>query len=113
MTAIANARAALLQIFPQGKHCQHAYAVQAFEALERAELHMQEAEDGRQYWMHEALGRDTEGDDRDGELRRLAEENKRLRKAAHSLRNLVLLHQWSGEQVAIIGEADAILTVIP
>lgn len=31
------------------------------------------------YWMHEALGRETDGDDRDGEIRRLAEECAKLR----------------------------------
>ena len=33
---------------------------------------VRQAEDGRQYWMHAALGRETDGDARDAELLRLA-----------------------------------------
>jgi hypothetical protein len=46
------------------------------ERAEAAEAEQQESESGRQYWMREALGRETEGDDRDIEMRRLVKEKE-------------------------------------
>jgi hypothetical protein len=41
-------------------------------AHQKAMEMVRQAEEGRQYWMHAALGRETDGDERDAELLRLA-----------------------------------------
>jgi len=71
--------------------------------IETLRAKLAEAEKSREYWMHECLGRETEGDDRDAELRRLnsklAEAEEQVKRARSgqiawmrdSLRNWLLL----------------------
>jgi chromosome segregation ATPase len=53
--------------------------------LHTAEEHARSTENSREYWMHAALGRETEGDERDAELHALGTELSDLKSRMHTM----------------------------